>query len=336
MSELKILTELPRDQWSEFVNEHPKGNIFQTPEMFDVYMTAENNDPVLIAILNEDDKVSGILLAVIQKQYPGFLGNFTARSIIWGGPLVRDNDKKIYELIIKEYGKLIKGKAIYSQFRNLWEQGNEKYIFKNYNFKYEEHLNIIVDLTMDKDLLWKSLAKSRREGIRKARRNNLVFGVTNSEDIIPDFYNLLRKTYKHAKLPCPKIDFFYSLHNKLSSNNIKFFTLSKDHEILIAFVALIFNKCLSAFYIGTIRENYYLRMRPVDFFYWQVLCWGKENGCTTYDWLGAGKPDQEYGVRKFKLQYGGKVVELGRYEKVHRPFMMRLGKLGLKLWQQFR
>ncbi len=336
MEKYRITTEIDRKKWSEFVCNHPHGNIFQIPDMFDVYTAAENNEPLLVAVLDDEDKMSGILLTVIQKQYSGFLGNFTARSIIWGGPLVKNNDKEIFELIIEEYDKLIKGKVIYSQFRNLWEQESGKNIFKNYNFEYDEHLNITIDLTIDKDVLWKSLAKSRREGIRKARRNDLVFGVTNSKDIIPTFYSLLRKTYKHAKLPYPKIDFFYSLHNKLPSNNIKFFTLRKDHKILVVLVALIFNKCLYAYYIGTIRDNHYLKMRPIDLFYWEVIYWGKENGCITFDWLGAGKPDQEYGVRKFKLQYGGKVVELGRYKKIHRPFMMKIGKFGLKLWQKLR
>jgi len=335
MENYKVVRELDRKEWSDFVYNHPDGNIFQTPGMFEVYKNTKNYEPVFLAV-KENNDIVGILLAVIQKEHSGFLGKFSSRSIIWGGPLVKDNDEKVFDLLLKEYKREIKKKAIYTQFRNLWEQGDNKRIFDKCGFKYEEHLNIINDLTLDKEILWKNLAKSRREGIRKAQRNNLIFGFTNSKEIIPTFYNLLSKTYKHAKLPYPKIDFFYSLHKKFSSNNLKFFTLCKDNEILIILAALIYNKCLYAFYIGTIRDNHYLKMRPVDLFYWEVLCWAKENACNTYDWLGAGKPDKEYGVRKFKLQYGGKVTELGRYEKVHKPLLMGLGKLGLKLWQKIK
>jgi len=251
----EVLTELrriDRKKWSEFVYDHPYGNIFQTPEMFEVYQNTKNYEPVFLAVVNEKDEILGTLLAVIQKEYSGLLGNFTARSIIWGGPLIKDNETEIYEILLKEYNQSIKGKAIYSQFRNFWKQGDNIRIFDKYGLKYEEHLNITIDLILDKNLLWKNLAKSRREGVRKAQRNNLIFGFTNSKEIIPTFYNLLSKTYKHAKLPYPKIDFFYSLHKKFSSNSLKFFTLCKDNEVIIILAALIFNKCLYAFFICTV------------------------------------------------------------------------------------
>ena len=35
---------------------------------------------------------------------------------------------------------------------------------------------------------------------------------------------------------------------------------------------------------------------------------------------GAGKPDKPYGVRDYKLKFGGQLVNWGRFEKVHKPF----------------
>ena len=139
----KISTEINRERWSDFVANHPNGNIFQTPEMYEVYQNTKKYEPVFLAVVNNVDEISGTLLAVIQKEYSGFLGNFTARSIIWGGPLVVNNNNKMLEFILKEYDKLIRNKAIYSQFRNFWEQKTEKDVFKRYDFKYEKHLNII-------------------------------------------------------------------------------------------------------------------------------------------------------------------------------------------------
>jgi lipid II:glycine glycyltransferase (peptidoglycan interpeptide bridge formation enzyme) len=334
--DLEVSTQLPRDQWSEFVYNHPHGSIFQTPEMYDVYEESKNNEPVFIGVIDKEKNLAGILLALVQKQYPSIIGDFTSRAIIFGGPLVKNNNIKYTEMMLIGYNKLIKNKVIYSQIRNFWCHDNEKDIFNKHGFKYEKHLNIIVNLKLDEDSLWKNLKKSRKEGIRKAKRNNLVFGVTNSNEIIPAFFKLMRITYKNAKLPHPKIDFFYSLYNNLSPENLKFFTIKKENDTLIVLVALIFKRCLYAFFIGTTRDNYYLKMRPVDLLYWEVMCWAKKNGCTIFDWLGAGKPDKEYGVRKFKLQYGGEVVEWGRYQKIHKPLMMKIGKLGLKIWQKVR
>jgi len=63
-----------------------------------------------LAVTVNNDEILGILLAIIQKEYSGFIGNFTARSIIFGGPLIKDNDQNILDLILKEYNNIIKKK----------------------------------------------------------------------------------------------------------------------------------------------------------------------------------------------------------------------------------
>lgn len=327
---------IDRSKWCEFVYNHPHGNIFQTPEMYEVYQNTKNYEPVFLAVVNSKGEISGTLLAVIQKEYSGVLGNFTARSIIQGGPLLKDDDPHVLDLVLNEYDKIIKEKSIYTEVRNFYDTSNNKKIYEKYGYKYKEHLNILVNLTIGEEALWKELSKKRKQGIRKAKRNDLIVEVTDSKNIILTFYDLLKITYNHAKLPHPPINFFYSLYNNLCSDNLKFFTLRKNSKILIVFVALIFNNCIYAFFIGTNREKKYLSMRPLDLLFWEVMLWGLENGCHIFDWLGAGHPNKEYGVRKFKLQYGGEVLELGRYEKIHKPLLMQFGRFGLKLWQKIK
>ena len=138
---------IDKEEWGEFVYNHPHGNIFQTPEMYEVYQNTKNYEPVFLVVVNNAGEISGTLLAVIQKEYSGVLGNFTARSIIHGGPLVKDDDPDVLDFVLKEYNKIVKKKAIYSQFRNFWDWGNSKEIFGENGFEYEEHLNILIDLT---------------------------------------------------------------------------------------------------------------------------------------------------------------------------------------------
>ncbi len=327
---------IDKEEWGEFVYNHPHGNIFQTPEMYEVYKNTKNYEPVFLAVVNDKGEISGTLLAVIQKEYSGVLGNFTARSVIHGGPLIKDDDPDVLGFVLKEYDKTIKKKAIYSQFRNFWDWGDSREIFIKNGFEYEEHLNILVDLTIGEEALFKSYSKRRRGGIRKAIRNNFTFEVSNSKVILLNFYSLLQETYSNAKLPYPFFDFFENIQKIIPKNNMKFFILKKDNKILIVLLALIYKGCLSAFYIGTNRNKEFLRMKPVDLLYWEVMRWGVNNECRVFDWLGAGKPNKEYGVRKFKLQFGGNILELGRFEKIHKPLLMQFGKLGLKLSQKIK
>jgi lipid II:glycine glycyltransferase (peptidoglycan interpeptide bridge formation enzyme) len=47
--------------------------------------------------------------------------------------------------------------------------------------------------------------------------------------------------------------------------------------------------------------------------------------------MGAGKPDEDYGVRDFKAQFGGTLVEHGRFLKVNNPLIYKAAQIYLKL-----
>ena len=62
------------------------------------------------------------------------------------------------------------------------------------------------------------------------------------------------------------------------------------------------------------------------------LQYAAENGYPEFDMMGAGKPDDGgYGVRDFKLKFGGELLELGRYNYVSKPLLFQIGKLGVKI-----
>ena len=56
-----------------------------------------------------------------------------------------------------------------------------------------------------------------------------------------------------------------------------------------------------------------------------------ENGFSVFDMMGAGKPDEGYGVRDFKARFGGKLVEEGRFVHIAHPLLYKIGKWGVKL-----
>jgi len=47
---IEITNSLDKTQWREFVYDHPQGNIFQTPEMVEVYKRTKNYEPISIAL----------------------------------------------------------------------------------------------------------------------------------------------------------------------------------------------------------------------------------------------------------------------------------------------
>ena len=54
-----------------------------------------------------------------------------------------------------------------------------------------------------------------------------------------------------------------------------------------------------------------------------------------FDMMGAGKPDDGgYGVRDFKLKFGGELVEFGRNIHVCNRLLFSIGKLGVKIMKK--
>ena len=67
---------------------------------------------------------------------------------------------------------------------------------------------------------------------------------------------------------------------------------------------------------------------------WAAMDYAANTGIALFDFMGAGKPNEEYGVREFKSKFGGKLVEYGRYRCVSKPFLFAVGKFGVKLMKK--
>jgi len=323
-------------EWSEFVLDHPYGNIFQTPEMYEVYKKYGKFEPIVVHITDENGNIIGLLLALIQKEINGFLGILTSRSIIWGGPIVLANNLNTLNLLLKEYNNKIEEKAIYSQFRNLrnWSK-EERNVFLNNRFNYEEHLDILIDLKKPEDILFKEMHQGRRKNIRRAENIPLEFFEIEDSKDIDICINLIDRTYKRIKLPCPDKQFFHNADKILTGNcSVKKFVAKYNGEIISCRFVLCYKGLIYDWFAGT-NENQ-LDKYPNDFLPWKIIQWAKKNGYLTFDFGGAGKPNIPYGVRDYKLKFGGELVNFGRFETIHKPLLMKLGKIGLKLYKKIK
>ena len=99
---IKIVTKyelIDKQSWSKFVRNHAQGNVFQTPEMYEVYQCAEKIQPYVVAVIC-DGEVIGVLVGQWMAN-GGKLGAWlTSRSIVMGGPLVKDNNTEVVDLLI--------------------------------------------------------------------------------------------------------------------------------------------------------------------------------------------------------------------------------------------
>ena len=140
--------------WREFVNKHPNGSIFLTPEMFNVYKQTPNYEPSIFVFVDSNlSVICGLLIAVRIQEKKKLIGCLTARTIIYGGPLT-NGDALVARRLLLEYDKVSNRKTIYTQVRNLFNQKNLNSIFGEVGYRFEDHLNILLDLTKYNGNIW--------------------------------------------------------------------------------------------------------------------------------------------------------------------------------------
>jgi len=196
-------------QWSEFVYNHPHGNIFQTPEMAEVYRRTKNYEPIALSGMDENGEIDAILLGVIRTEKSGLLKSLTSWSMVIGGPLFNDNN--ICKDILRNYDQRVNKKAIYNEIRMLNNPDMLDNILTSQGYFFEDHYNALIRIDKPKEQLWRQLKEDKRKGVKKARKLGIVIVESTEKDDLEIFYNLLRETYNRVRMPLPHISFYEAI-----------------------------------------------------------------------------------------------------------------------------
>ena len=140
-------------------------------------------------------------------------------------------------------------------------------------------------------------------------------------------YEIIQEVYGRAKLPLVNIDLFS--HMATTGTLAIFFVKNADNEIIGCRFALLYKAVIYGWYAGSKQQFY--NLYPNDILIWETLRWSCQKGYKIFDYGGAGNPNKPYGVRLFKSQLGGELVDYGRYTSIHSPLLYKIGKIGMKL-----
>lgn len=327
---MKIITDpnvIDRKKWSSFVRNHPRGNVFQTPEMYDVFLHTLNYHP-MVFIAEDELSVKGVLLAVVMNNGHCLLRLFTARSIIIGGPLASDNQDEIIKQLMVEYKKCLPRHVIYSEIRPVFDLSDSSGMLMEVGFERKGHYNVLIVLQKSVDELYKKVRKERRRHISQAERAGLRFSEVFEKDSIYSIVRLIKETYIRKHVPLSDASLFYNAARYMPQN-IRFFAVHKDDDIIAGQVALCYNGLVYAWYTGSDEKS--LNLRPNDLLMWRFIQWANENGYNSFDFGGGGEPGVPYGVRDYKMTFGAELFDFGRYELIHRPVIYKLGRFVLGL-----
>ena len=360
-------SEIDREEWSRLVRESRTGTWFQTPEAYDFFASQpELFHPFVVGVYSHPlPALRGVCVGYVTVEKNPIKQFFTRRAIIIGGPCLADDcsEEEVIELLkgVRETASLQlspegergtaqnppvtggskrglsslflgrdgAGSPIYIETRNLNDYSRWRRAFEKAGFDYQPHLNFHVDCT-DKAKMWERLSDNRKRQIKKAIKNGAEIKTDEiTEADIKEWYSILNDLYHtRVKTPLFPLSFFLDFFRR---GRGKYILVMHEGVVIGGIMCPIMkDKCIYEWYVCG-NDTKYKSQNPSVMATYAALDYACERGLPLFDFMGAGQPDEPYGVRDFKSRFGGELVEHGRFLCITKPLLYRIGVLGVKI-----
>ncbi|MFW6116105.1 MAG: lipid II:glycine glycyltransferase FemX [bacterium] len=331
---MHIVRSLDETAWRQFVDNHPLGNVFHTPEMFEVFARTRGHQPLLWATVDKEGEVLALLLPVQITLFDGPVQFFTTRAIVYGSVLYEDSPKgkEALETLLRSYGRETEG-VLFTELRNLADLSQIQPMLQACGFQYEEQLNYLIGLDLPSEEVLQNMKRHTRKNIRRGlRRGDVVVREIERREEVSLCYDMLARSYAHARVPLADQSLFEAAFDVLYPKGmVKFLLAWVDDECAASSAELIYKDMIFGWYSGVDRS--FSSYVPNELLMWHILEWGSQNGLRVYDFGGAGKSNEEYGVRDFKAKFGGELVSFGRNAYTHSPVRLAVSKVGYECYR---
>lgn len=319
----KSFSELSVQQWNNLLQSSLTTSFFQTPECYSFYASLFFMKPFVYGV-SENDKLVGLLCGYLIADGNPVKQFFSRRAIIPGGVLL---DPEISSIALKELLKFtareLTKEAIYIEIRNYNDYSFYRPNFEKAAYSYLPHLNFHV-ATADVETALKQLSTTKRRDLKLSKKEGAEWLETKDKDDLKTYYDLLHQLYKtRIKTPLFPVEFFEQL---IQNDFGKLFVVKYQNQIIggSVCVSLSENTMYEWFVCGLVGQM--KNVFPSTLATWAAIEYAANNGFKRFDMMGAGKPDEGYGVRDFKSKFGGELVEHGRFLYVCKPILYSLGK----------
>jgi len=324
---------LDSSKWEELLTKNEFSSPFQTQEFYKLFNSISGYSADVFTV-EENNIYTSLIVVVIQKE-KGIKGLFSIRGIVYGGPLILSSQNDSLEYLLTKLKRNYKSKLIYLEIRNHFDYSLFSQTFLKSNYKFVEHLNVQLNIeNQDIETIFSGMNSTRRRQIRLSFKQGALAREANNENEVKELYRILEKMYhEQVKLPLLPYKFFINLYR---SKIGKVFVALHDNKIIGgAFCIYYPNTTMNTFYYTDIR-GYHKKIYPAHIALKEAIDFGIKNKLKIVDFMGAGKPNVEYGVRDYKMRFGGDLVKDGRYMIIFKPLMYNFGMLGLKILSKLK
>lgn len=213
---------------------------------------------------------------------------------------------------------------------------------KNISLGKPIHLqdNVLINLKLDEIEWLKNMKQKHRYNINLARKKNLRFEASKSEEGLNKFFDLYEKSVLKQGYSARSKNYIRKVWDGFKNNNSEVFIANVFHgDIAISSWFLVgYEKTLYFLYGG--NDNEYRNLMGNYFLVSELFKYGKENGFETLDLFGIENPNQSEnhldGFTRFKLGFGGDVIKYAdTVDLITNSFLYKVFRVGETLRSKF-
>ena len=340
--------DIDRAEWGVLVKASATGTWFQTPEAYEFFASMpELFKPFVVGVACDpagtQTQLRAVCVGYVTVEKNAMKQFLTRRAIIIGGPVLADDcsNEEAYALMQAVPQRLmiddrLKMNPIFIETRNFNDYSRWKDAFAAAGFEYKAHLNFHVDCR-DKEVMWERLSENRRRQVRKAQATVECLTTEGVNELeVREWYEILRELYRtKVKTPLWPVEFFLEAYRQGVG---KFLLVKHEGKVIGGSMVVMSERVKELGNEGTVYEWFecgmnaeYKEQYPSVMATWAGITLAQETGCARYDMMGAGVPGVPYGVRDFKSEFGGELVEYGRFLCICKPWLYKVGEIGVKL-----
>ena len=320
------------------------GTWFQSPEAYDFYESLPDIfRPFVVGISNLGFQNSSldlraVCVGYVTKERSAIKQFFTRRAIIIGGPvLAKDATSEEVETLmtaVRDQFKifdlrfLIFDSPIFIETRNFNDFGPWKEAFESAAFAYKPHLNFHFDCT-DREVMWARLSETKKRQINKAQKSGVVIEEAQTEQEVADWHTILLDLYRRkVKTPLFPLSFFLAFFRQKRGI---YLLVKEDGKVIGGIMCPIKEEqCIYEWFVCGM-DTPYKAFSPSVMATWAAMEYAHTHHLARFDIMGAGEPGVPYGVRDFKAEFGGQLVEHGRFIYICKPMLYKIGTIVVKI-----
>lgn len=320
---LHTYEQIDGDQWGQLARESSTATWWQTKEAYQLFSSLPNYRVEVVGVADED-ALCGVAV-IIRPQARTRVGQWLSRrAVIMGGVMVSDG------ISVEAYRRLMAAvveqtsDVIYVEIRNLCDHSAWRGMIAQDGWQYMPHLNIRID-TSDAQEAISRIGKSKRRRICSSVQKGVRVVEYPTMAQVREYYDVLRDLYvQRVHKPLPSWGTWERLY---ASDMCRYILIEHEGRIIGGSVCVLWEGKVMYEWYACGRDDHRRVISPASLTKYAEIQLAERLGIAQLDLMGAGRPDERYGVRDFKAEFGGEMVEYGRYVYAHCPMVYKIGTM---------